>query len=178
VLGFAYLLALAFGFLPTGRFGMPEAIIFVAILLLNPGLVGRLESLSLGAGKLDVKLREELRYEVRQEIRPVQDEQARQRNILQELGFLITSYLPFVELEYLTNIAEANQAEFNSARTADFRGSLRHLRDLGLIAHREPLTPVANLPNQGRLQDFFVVTDRGRLYLDLRRRAEAAGSPQ
>jgi hypothetical protein len=174
LLGLVYLLALALNLLPSGRFGIPEAIIFVAILLLSPGLISRLESLSIESGKFQIKLREAVREQIGEELRPVTNEQMQQRNMLEELRFLITAFLPYVEFEYLTNLAKGTDYWFNAAATADFRGSLRNLRDRNLIAHTEPRVPIANLPESGRLSQYFVITDRGRLYLEIRQRVEAS----
>src|SRR5687768_15829706 len=86
LLGILYLGAVGLGLIPGGRFGQTEAIVFVAILLLNPAtveaFVERVRSLSVSSTGFELRL---------QQVQRQQDEQAQ---VLETLAFLLASYLP------------------------------------------------------------------------------------
>jgi signal transduction histidine kinase len=173
VLGGAYLVATAVGWLQADRLGWPQAIIFVAILLLHPGLLARLETLRVSGSGFEVALR---RLETEQA--QLMGEQQRQRNLLEELTFLITHYLPSHELGYLEALAN-QEGQFDRDWAHDFRGPLRHLRGLGLIEHRpdKPRVHVSELPDRGNLADYFVITSLGDRYLKMRQGAAESANP-
>lgn len=166
IIGLLYLVAVAMGLIPAGRFGQTEAIVFVAVLLLNPTLVDafveRIKSLSVSTRGLEVSLQE------------VQRKQDQQVIVLETLAFLVANYLPRRELEYLLKIAGV-QGDDSYALGSGVRERLRRLREAELIRTIDPTQHIGNIPPEGHMRDLFVVTERGRQYVDLVRQV---GIPQ
>jgi hypothetical protein len=162
ILAGAYLIALAVGLLKPGQLGIAEGIMFLTILILNPDVIRRIDSLSLSAGKFDVKLSQ------------VESTQKRQQKDIDELTFLITNYLPEVELVYLQELQKGISSTywFTPKYTYAPKEHLRHLREMGLIAHKNPRLTITLMPDEGPLNEFFQLTELGKRYLELRRRAE------
>jgi hypothetical protein len=158
IAGLLYLVGIALN-LPIGHFGQTEAIVFAAILILNPALVEaffeRVKSLSVSSKGVEVSL---------QEVKEKQNEQAK---VLETLAFLLANYLPEPQLEFFFKIAGTERDDsyqLNDGKSV--RERLRKLRDAKLVRKIDP-GYIQDLPEQGHLRDFFVLTDRGRKYLEL-----------
>lgn len=166
VLGLAYLIAIALGWLGGNRFGVTEAIIFAAILFFNSVLIGRLETLSISGKGIDFKVRE------------VEKEQSRQKDEIRSIQFLLRYFVTQSELNRLQELAEGSSPyQVNSDWDKNnLHTELRRLRSLDLIRMLSGKTIGGDdgiHEKKGDLKDYVRITDRGREYLELRKAIES-----
>lgn len=151
-----YLVGRGVGLIPDARFGVAEAVALTAILLLNPTVVARLQSLSISSKGMEFKLAE---------VEARQDRLGQQVRGLQWIfAHLLTDY----ELRVLRALARPDEADdYDMGAAWDVRSYLRALRGRRLISMRNPGQFIQHLPGTGHLREHFVLTDDGRDFLDL-----------
>jgi hypothetical protein len=162
LLGVGYLLAVVFGKIESNRFGTTEAIIFVAILLLNSAWIQRIGKLAISGKGIEFQMRE------------VQEEQVRQRADIRSIKFLLSYFVTEQELEHLQRLVGKVPSDY--ANPDDwhhniFKNELRRLRSLGLI-RMNPGKFVEPMPKKEDLNKYCRITDRGLEYLKLREEVE------
>jgi hypothetical protein len=109
--------------------------------------------------------------------RELKIEQEKQRDEIEGLRFLMTSFVTDDELGHLTKLASGSPFPYH--KSDPFIAELRRLRSLGLIAN-QPEKGIAGMPSAGDLREIFAITARGRTYLQMREQwkgAAEAGSP-
>jgi hypothetical protein len=163
LLGVGYLLAVVFGKIGTNRFGTTEAIIFVAILLLNSAWIQRIGRLAISGKGIEFQMRE------------VQEEQVRQRAEIRSIKFLLSYFVTEQELEHLQRLVGKSPPEYANPddwHNHIFKTELRRLRSLGLI-RMLPGKMIEPMPKKDDLNKHCRITDRGLEYLKLREEVES-----
>jgi hypothetical protein len=80
-------------------------------------------------------------------------------------------YLPDKELKHMQNLSRRPSRTY--ARSGTLQAEFRHLRDLGLIRNRRPIT---DLPEHFRLDEWVYLTDKGIRYLRESEPSKEAGA--
>jgi hypothetical protein len=163
LIGVGYLLAVVFGKIGANRFGTTEAIIFLAILLLNSSLIQRIGRFAISGKGVEFQVRE------------VQEEQVRQRAEIKSLKFLVSYFVTEQELEHLQRLAGKIPAAYSNPddwHHGVFSTELRRLRSLGLIRMQSGKF-IGAMPKVGDLSKYCRITDRGQEYLKLRDEVES-----
>ena len=163
LLGVGYLLAVVFGKIGTNRFGTTEAIIFVAILLLNSAWIQRIGRFAISGKGIEFQMRE------------VQEEQVRQRADIRSIKFLLSYFVTEQELEHLQRLVGKIPPEYSNPddwQHEIFKTELRRLRSLGLI-RMHPGKMIGPMPKKDDLNKHCRITDRGLEYLKLREEVES-----
>ena len=163
LLGVGYLLAVLLSRIGANRFGTTEAIIFVAILLLNSSFLQKIGRLSISGKGVEFQVRE------------VQEEQVRQRAEIKSLKFLISYFVTEQEFDHLQGLAGKIPSVYSNPddwHHETFGNELRRLRSLGLI-RMQPGKFVGAMQKKGDLNEHFKITDRGQEYLKLREEVES-----
>jgi hypothetical protein len=154
--GVVYLAVAAWS--PTrARLGVPEAIMFVGLLVFNSRAIERLATLSISGGGLKVQLNE-----VKKEVRQTQES-------IRVLQWLLAYFASESEFQLLKLLDEPSSVyrwpDDQAAKAA--KEDLRALCTRNLIGRRDK-KKIADMPNTGDLRDWFRLEARGRSYLGLR----------
>lgn len=163
LLGVGYLLAVVFGKIGANRFGTTEAIIFVAILLLNSSFIQRIGRFAISGKGVEFQVRE------------VQAEQVRQRAEIKSLKFLVSYFVTEQELDHLLRLSGKMSSKYSNPDDWHhdvFGNELRRLRSLGLI-RMQPGKFIGAMSKSGDLNEHCRITDRGQEYLKLREEVES-----
>jgi hypothetical protein len=171
--GLIYLFLVLVGTVNKDRFGQTEAIIFTTILILNSGVVEKLEKFEFGKNGITLELEKKVQ-EVEQKQEQIKElGQSNRANIEGVVQFLVRSFLTKHEYSHLKKIAE-NQP-FKYTKSIPFENELRRLRDLGLIeSPTEKHLSISRLPRSGAdLRNDVQITDLGKECLSLVKNAFA-----
>lgn len=162
--GSAYLIAIPFGWVGNNRLGLPEAVIFCAMLLFAVIMGAGMESISLSSKGLEL-------------VRSVEQKQLKQAREIETLQFLVNYFVTDSELSHLRRLAGQDKAPYgplDAWHLALLQGELRRLRSLNLIQSR-PNLQIGEMTREGDLAERFEITERGRQYLALRDHRETSG---
>lgn len=166
-LGLVYLLLVLVGKVNKERFGQTEAVIFTTILILNSGVIEKLEKFEFGKDGITLELEKKVQ-EVEQEQEQIKElEQSNRANIEGVVQFLVRSFLTEYERSHLKKIA--GDEPFKYTRSIPFENELRRLRDLGLIESRtEERLSIGRLPKSAAdLRAYVQITELGKECLSL-----------
>jgi hypothetical protein len=108
------------------------------------------------------------RFELRDQLRELQDTQRGHGQDLNEIRFVLESLVTEQELKHLKHLARGPTA--NYTRQESLQAELRRLRSIGLIKSKRY---IAQMPEKFDLAEWVELTERGADYL---RRVEEAGS--
>lgn len=142
---------------------------FIAVIILRKPLTTIIRQFSEGnitrakLGPLEIERQIE---GIKSTLQVQQVEQQKQKSEIDSLRFLIGNFVTEAELKHLEKLAANRPFPFDKAPY--FEVELRRLRSLGLIRNFADKS-ISGMPQQGNLQDYFAITDRGREYLELRR---------
>jgi len=101
------------------------------------------------------------------------DEQARQKDEIEALKFLVSGFVTGHELQHLEKLGNQDPFPFvQGPETSFFEGELRRLRALGLITGQLGKGIRTMRAQGGDVKDHFRITERGVEYLKLRRQVE------
>jgi hypothetical protein len=142
-----------------GRLGVPEAVIFGAILLLNSGVLAKLGEVSISAKGIALKMDR------------VEQKQLDQQAQINALYFLISAVATELEVEYLQKLAGDGYSDYDNGdeeHHEHFRAEIRRLRGRNLI-EMVPTKTVREMPVKGNLKDHCRITAHGRMFLSVRK---------
>ncbi len=135
------------------------AILAVAIsILFRPQLVRNVQRFEFGT----------FRFELRDQLRELQDTQKDHSNDLDEIRFVLETLVTADELRHLKNLGKGTTSNYE--RKDSLQAELRRLRSIGLIKTKRY---IAQMPDRFDLAEWVELTDRGADYL---RRVEKSGS--
>ena len=166
-IGLIYLLLVLTGQVSKDRFGQTEAVILIAILLLNSNLIERLEKFQFSKDGVTVDLREQLAAVQGNQEKIQKLTQSNQHDIQQLVQFLVKNFLNQYEYSHLKKLD--SQEPFPFKKQKSFEEQLRRLRDLRLIrAVSGDRLSIGNLPPRGNdLKAFVQITDCGKECLSI-----------
>ncbi len=166
-IGLIYLLLVLCGQVSKDRFGQTEAVIFIAILLLNSNLIERLEKFQFNKDGVTVDLREQIAAVQGKQAEIQELTQSNQDDIKQLVQFLVKNFLTQYEYSHLKKLASDEPFPFQKQRS--FEEQLRRLRDLHLIGSVSgDRLAIGKLPAQGdNLKAFVKITACGHECLSM-----------
>lgn len=99
--------------------------------------------------------------------RKLKAEQERQGDEIRTLQFLIANFLTDAEKMHLRNLRARAPFELRPAMPDAFYDEIRRLRSLGFISQRGEMGVRGLVGRDGDVKDFFEISERGKMYLDL-----------
>lgn len=167
LLGVAYLGLYLCGAFKDHSFKTPEAIIFCGIILLNSGLVNRIQKLEFNDKGIIFELQKSV-MEVETSQKALNKKQDKlDRSVEDILSFLSKHLLTHFERVHLDRLSSDKPYPCNVSGGCE--NELRRLRHLGFIEPKENAAlKIAELRgSHNDLREKLKITDRGRTYLDI-----------